>query len=197
MSDVGERMELGAALRVFGGLWPPRILLSSVVGLTALRIWAGAVSWWDLLPVVLVLVLQPFVEWGIHVWVLHARPLGPIRIEGHAARHHAAHHREPKDLRYVVMPLPAMFVGAGIHAAAWWVVCPTVGSWITALWLVTVAAVVYEWVHFLVHVPYQPRGAWLRRLQRHHLLHHHKDDRYWLGVTRLEADRLLGTSPEI
>ncbi len=175
---------------------PPRLLVLTLAGLVAARLYVGGWSPWDLLPVVLVLVLQPAVEWLIHVYVLHAKPLPGLgwRLHAHAARHHTAHHEDPWDLRYVVMPLPAMLIGSGIHAVAWAVVCPTWGSTLTAYVLVTCAALVYEWAHFLFHTSYRPRARWMRRLRRHHVLHHFKNEHYWMGVTRVEGDRWFGTA---
>lgn len=51
----------------------------------------------------------------------------------------------------------------------------------------------YEWKHFIAHVPIKPKtkfGRWVKKL---HLLHHHKNENYWYGVSTPFVDVLFGT----
>jgi hypothetical protein len=50
-------------------------------------------------------------------------------------------------------------------------------------------------VHFLVHTRWRPRWRPYQVLWRNHRLHHYKNEHFWFGVTRLAADRWLGTQP--
>lgn len=158
----------------------------------------GQGSAWDLAMIALVLAAHPFIEWLIHVAILHHRPrtVAGLRWDYHAARYHRLHHRDPWDLRFVLMPLPAMIFGLSAGAVGLWLVTPTTGSWATAMVVVAGAALAYEWVHFLIHTSYRPSGAFYRRLWRLHRLHHYKNENYWLGVTHHVADRVLGTYPD-
>ncbi len=54
----------------------------------------------------------------------------------------------------------------------------------------------YEWTHFLIHTPYQPRGRYYRAIWRNHRLHHYKNERFWFGVTSTFGDRVIGTLPD-
>jgi sterol desaturase/sphingolipid hydroxylase (fatty acid hydroxylase superfamily) len=54
----------------------------------------------------------------------------------------------------------------------------------------------YEWMHFLIHAPYQPRGRWYRSRWRAHRLHHYRNEHYWYGVVSTAADRMFGTAPD-
>jgi hypothetical protein len=149
----------------------------------------------------------PFVEWLIHVYILHSRP---VRVAGRtldvpSAREHRLHHAEPSDLHWVTIPLsvlPVFFVLLlGLSALlAWPVHALTDGSWLALTLSTTCAAYLfvgaYEWTHFLIHCPYRPRTRAFRALHRNHRLHHFKNEEYWFGVTSTVGDRALGTSPD-
>ena len=40
-------------------------------------------------------------------------------------------------------------------------------------------AFAYEWIHYLTHTAYRPRGALYRGMWRYHRLHHFKNENYW------------------
>ena len=190
-----RNLSLRQAFAIFVRQTPPKVLLVAVgIGL-ATRLWRGGFDRWDLVPLVVLPLLHPFVEWLIHVFILHHRPrkIGPFTFDFHAAKHHRAHHVDPWNLKHVVMPLPILFVGAVFANVACWFALPTVGSFHTAMVLVGITAVTYEWLHFLTHTSYRPRGAWYRRIYKFHRLHHFKNENYWMGVTRHFGDRVLGT----
>src|SRR2546421_241600 len=82
-----------------------RAIGTGILALLIVRIMLGDPSWRDGVAVAAMLVIYPFGEWAIHVYLLHARP---IRIRGRkfdsvAARAHRAHHREPNDLEMVLL----------------------------------------------------------------------------------------------
>src|SRR5579864_8729669 len=72
----------------------------------ALRLVLGHFDWRDAVVAAGVLALTPPVEWLIHVYLLHAKP---IRVFGRtwdllAAREHRAHHQRPAKLAGVLIP---------------------------------------------------------------------------------------------
>lgn len=189
-----RELGLDLALRAWLREGPPRALVLATLAALALRLWWGDWGRADLIPLVALPLLQPFVEWGIHVFVLHHRPrrvLG-VPLDFHASRHHRAHHRDPWDLRFTVMPLPALAAGAAATTAIAWLLLPA-GAALTAMAIAAVMAALYEWTHFLIHTSYRPRGPVYRRLWRLHRLHHFKNENYWMGVTRHLGDVALGT----
>jgi hypothetical protein len=150
----------------------------------------------QLLVVAAVVVAQPFVEWVVHVVVLHARPFRVLgrEVDLYQARKHRAHHADPRDLDILLIPLRGHLAGAVVLG----LVClalPDAATRAALVASVAAASLAYEWVHFLVHTDYKPRRAPYRRLYVHHRLHHYRNERYWFGVSRLAADRLLGTAP--
>ncbi|KIG18774.1 putative Fatty acid hydroxylase FAH1P [Enhygromyxa salina] len=188
-----------------GAIWlrelQPKFLLLHLFGWVGYRVYLlgqGDWGWLDLVPVALLLALHPFAEWIIHVFILHHRPrqvLG-LRWDYHAARMHRLHHRDPWDLRFVLMPLPIMVLGLALGAVVFWLLAPTAGVWATTMIATAGIAAYYEWIHFLTHTSYRPKGRIYERQWRLHRLHHFKNERYWMGVTRHLGDLVLGTFPD-
>lgn len=189
---------LWTAIRVFFKFRSPRSFAVVTSLLIAARIWLGGFSAWDLVIVPTILLLQPFVEWLIHVYILHFKPR---RLAGHVldlqvAQFHRAHHRDPWVLEHVFIPTRAGWVGFGVLIAAWYLIMPTPELFASALLGSVLMAFAYEWIHYLTHTAYRPRTEFYRRLWRRHRLHHFKNEHYWQGVTSHLGDRVLGTLPD-
>lgn len=188
------------------GLWlrelQPKFLFAHLLGWIGYRVYLfgqGDWGWLDLLPIVLIVALHPLVEWMIHTFVLHHKPrtiAGGIRWDYHAAKYHRLHHRDPWDLRFILMPLPAMFFGLSLAAVVFRPLCSSPGVWATAMVVTAAIALYYEWIHYLVHTSYRPQGWFYKRQWKFHRLHHFKNERYWMGVTRHLGDFVLGTFPD-
>ena len=191
-------LSLGAAARIFARLPTARCLGAALLISLVCRVRLGLPTWNDGLGIALLVAIQPLVEWLIHVHILHFRPrtVAGVRVDLHAARHHRAHHRDPWDLRYTVMPLPAMAVGAILIAGVVWTLAPSPAEFWTVTATAAGLALTYEWVHYLTHTSYRPRTGHMRHLWKSHRLHHFKNEAYWFGVSRVEADRWLKTSPD-
>jgi hypothetical protein len=182
----------------------PYVLMTALAA-TQLARWGvgGRWGWDDLVAAFAMLALQPFVEWSIHRFVLHAparRVLGLCIDPGVT---HRGHHRAPDDVRkallgtgYAVADSAGLVIGVGGLAAA--------GAWAAGARIFEVAATsaslaivglgAYEWLHLLVHSGYRGRTAWYHRLRTQHRLHHYRDERSWFGITSRLADRVLGTA---
>jgi hypothetical protein len=179
----------------------PKFLLTHLAAWIGFRIYLLAHGDWgahDLIPIAVILLLHPLIEWVIHVFILHHRPrkiLG-LRWDYHAARMHRLHHRDPWDIRFVLMPLPIMVLGMASAAGVSWLLTPTPGMWATAMVVTAAIAAYYEWIHFLTHTSYRPTGWYYKRQWRFHRLHHFKNEHYWMGVTRHGGDFVLQTFPD-
>jgi hypothetical protein len=114
--------------------------------------------------------------------------------EGFSARKHREHHENPQDIDLVLLPKGTV---AGLAAAAalpaW--VAPDRRRGATGAATSLLMLLAYEWIHFLIHSPYRPRGAVYRARWRAHRLHHYRNENYWFGVVGTVADRVLGTAP--
>ncbi len=153
------------------------------------------VSIWQVIGSLLAtLVAYPFVEYGVHRFILHGRFL--YRSPKTAAlwkRIHYDHHQDPNDLRVlfgalsttlptiVVATLPIGFGVAG------WVGMPL------ALATGLGCFMVYELCHCMQHLRVTPKNKFLRRIKRHHLLHHFHNEQGNFGITSQFCDRLFGS----
>jgi hypothetical protein len=185
----------------------PPYLLGAVALALALRIVQGDWSWRDPLLAVGLLAATPFVEWTIHVYLLHSPPINVRgrRLEMLTAREHRAHHEAPGVLNGVLLPVYGVLVFLAMIALVNWLLSFPIGlvlggprlAYATTGVLVSYAILAaYEWTHFLIHAPYKPRGRYFKAIWRNHRLHHFKNERYWFGVTSTIGDRVIGTLPD-
>ena len=177
----------------------PWMIGGVLVAATAARIAVGDWQWTDALVPVVALAAFPFVEWVIHVSILHWRPRRVLGVTADSllARKHREHHADPRDVPLVFIPwqtlvwlLPTL-VAIAVFAFG------RLGLGLTFLVTVATLGMVYEWTHFLVHSDYKPRSRSYRAVWRNHRHHHFKNEHYWFTVTTSgTADRVLGTCPD-
>ena len=192
-------MGLRDAGRQFWAHPSPWIIATMLLGYGVARV---AVGGWHTADAILPLVLLasfPFVEWVIHVFILHFKPfeVAGRTIDPLLAREHRAHHADPRDLPLVFIPwkvylwlVPAL-TAVGVLAFG------RVGLGLTFLVGTAAIGMVYEWTHYLIHSDYRPRTRPYRAVWRNHRLHHYKNERYWFTVTTAgTADRVLRTNPD-
>lgn len=202
MSAVAERTRpaapgLRASLREFATFPTARLLAVILVGCLAVRLALGGWRWRDLVVGVAFVVLQPFTEWVIHVVILHWRPREVFgrHVDLRIGRLHRKHHQQPKDPRYLFIPMRTIRIYAYLDAALLllaWRVRPSIATGVTVAVALTLT---YEWTHWLIHSDYQPRTRLYRGVWRAHRLHHFRNENYWFGVTAHLGDRVLGTYP--
>lgn len=187
-------LRLSDAARIFFRHGSPRILVGFAVYAIAYRVWVGGFSVWDVVLASLQVAVQPMTEWLIHVLVLHARPrrIGPFTFDTRLARDHRSHHTDPHEPRWWFIPIPSgILVFAGVAIVSHLVLPQALAATFTLM--TVLIGLVYEWTHYLCHSTYKPRWRYLKFLVRHHRLHHFKNEHYWMGVTVVGGDRLLGT----
>lgn len=192
---------LWAALKLFVHYPSPRLIFLTALSATLTRLYLGSFGWWDLAIAAAIFVVWPVQEWLIHVFILHFKPfeLFGRRVDLHLASEHRHHHRRPWIVPKIFVPIRAVVVGVllGVPLLLWaWSTLGAIEHALTFLAVYFGFGTLYEWTHFLVHTAYKPKTALYRRLWRNHRLHHFKNEKFWYGVTRLEGDMLLGTSPE-
>lgn len=186
------------ALRYFVQRGSPRILLASSALAISARIALGGWSIWDLVPVAILTAIWPLQEWLIHVYILHFKPFTwrGRTIDFVVPRKHRKHHRDPGDLEILFIPMHTFAYTLPAIALIWFGLAPDVRLALTGICVHFLFSLNYEWIHFLVHTRVVPKSSAYRRLWRNHRLHHFKNEHYWMGVSRIGADRVLGTSPD-
>lgn len=193
----GPADSLGAIAAEFLSLSGPRLLLLTLLVSGAARLSVGRWSLWDAVTVSAVVAFWPVQEWLIHVFLLHAKPftLLGLRLDPIVARNHRNHHRNPWDPLLGITPAHMIWLYIAGLPGVWLLVLP-VPQALSGVAVYFVLALNYEWVHYLIHTSYVPRGWYYRRLWMNHRLHHFKNEQYWYGVTMLSADWLLLTQPK-
>jgi sterol desaturase/sphingolipid hydroxylase (fatty acid hydroxylase superfamily) len=190
--DLG-RMSLGELWFAF--LTAPAIDLYLLLALFCVGYTlAAAAALTLLLPVVAVVLLYPFVWYGLHRFFLHGRWLYRLRFTAALwKRVHFDHHQDPHRLEVLfgapVTTIPTMVivtVPLGYMVAAW---SGAAAAFSTAL-LITC---VYEFVHCIQHLNYKPKSRLVQRLKREHLLHHFHNENGNYGIVSFMPDRLLGS----
>lgn len=188
---------IGRALPIFLAHGSPRVLLVAVFLAIGYRLSLGGWSWWDIAPIAGILAFWPIQEWLIHVNILHYRP---IRFLGRiwdfrVPRSHREHHADPWNYKILFIPMHSYLYSLPILVGLWYLVTPTPQLAWTGIAAHVLLALHYEWIHYLVHTRVRPKTRFYQHLWDNHRLHHFKNERYWFGVTRTEADWLLRTQP--
>lgn len=175
----------------------PRLIAPLLGVALVARLLAGSWSRWDFAVVAAQIAIQPFVEWLIHVYILHWKPrkfLGRT-LDPYVSRKHREHHRDPRDVKWIFIPRPVVFRLIPGMAVLYFLVFRTLDLGLTALAGGLAILLTYEWTHYLIHSRYQPRTALYRYIWRAHRLHHYKNENYWFGVTMHLGDHVLRTFP--
>ncbi|GAB3672677.1 sterol desaturase family protein [Actinocorallia lasiicapitis] len=191
----------GLTLREAAGIFAAhpnaRILLPAAVTAIAARAALGRFTRRDAAVIAATVALEPFVEWLVHVHVLHDRPKmknGELR-ETKIARSHRKHHADPREFGLIFIPnhviLPAV-AGIAVANAA---LIRRPRAVVTGLATSYTLLAAYEWTHFLIHTSYVPKSPLYRKLRRTHQLHHFRNENYWYGIITPLSDKVLNTYP--
>ena len=154
--------------------------------------WLSGVLALHPVPILLGALLFYLSEYGMHRFAFHAPPLSwpPARRLQH--RLHYDHHVEPNRLDLLFLPIwflvPNLAVAAGLFA----LVLGTQAA-ASALFGMMLAIFHYEWVHYVAHIPYQPRTRLGRWIKQYHLRHHFISEKHWFGVSNPTLDGVFGT----
>jgi hypothetical protein len=188
---------LGGAASLFAAQLGPRVMAVYVGLALAARLAIGGFSGRDLLAAAVLIALEPFTEWVIHVFMLHFKPrtLFGRTVDLDVAIKHRAHHADPTDLELVFVPLRMLFTGVPVVWALFLLLGPPEVA-TTLILTSTLMLSLYEWTHFLIHQPYRPKTRYYRAIWRAHRLHHFRNEHYWFGVTVSVGDYVLGTFPD-
>jgi len=192
------RTHCSNAASIFFGTFSAHVLTPLVVATVVIRLALGGWRWWDLGIAGIILGFQPFTEWLIHVFFLHFKPsrIGRWTIDPLGSRRHRQHHADPKILGLVLVPRQILAASVVVEVPLMWAVTPTWRLALTAMATAYSMFLAYEWIHFLIHSSYKPKGRYYRYVYRAHRLHHYRNENYWFGVTVHLADHVLRTFPE-
>lgn len=185
------------ALLVFlfsgSGAWA--LLLGIVGPLVAKTLWWG----WSLLdiPVLAAFVLfRGVIEWCIHAWLYHARPLpfAGLRLASGVSEAHLRHHRDPGDIDTLLITWRGVLAVFIVTFVVSFVLLQNVALALTFVAGFAISGAFIEVVHLICHCQIPHRHPFMRRIVRLHRLHHHVDAGHYFGVSSSLGDRLFGTA---
>ena len=131
-------------------------------------------------------------EYGMHRFAFHAPPLPWPALRKLQHRLHYDHHVEPSRLDLLFLPLwflvPNLAVATALVALVF-----GLEPALSALFGMMLAILHYEWVHYVAHIPYQPKTRFGRWLKQYHLRHHFISEKHWFGVSNPSLDAVFGT----
>jgi len=189
---------LSDARREFWKHPSPWIIATTLVAALAARVAVGDWQITDAIVPVVMIAGFPFLEWVVHVFILHWRPrrVGGVAVDSLLARKHREHHVDPRDVPLIFIPWQSLLWVVATAIAIALLAFPRPGMGLTYLAFLAVLGIGYEWSHYLIHSDYKPKTSVYRAIWRHHRLHHFKNEHYWFTVTSAgTADRVLRTSP--
>jgi fatty acid hydroxylase family protein len=151
-------------------------------------------GWISVKPVLILLgaLLFYLSEYGMHRFAFHAPPLSWPLARKLQHRLHYDHHVEPGRLDLLFLPIwflvPNLAVATGLLALIFGAEAAASG-----LFGMMLAILHYEWVHYVAHIPYQPRTRLGRWIKQYHLRHHFISEKHWFGVSNPTLDGVFRT----
>ena len=131
-------------------------------------------------------------EYGMHRFAFHAPPLSWPWLRKLQHRLHYDHHVEPNRLDLLFLPIWFLVPNLAVATALVALVFGAEPS-LSALFGMMLAILHYEWVHYVAHIPYQPKTRFGRWLKQYHLRHHFISEKHWFGVSNPTLDHVFGT----
>lgn len=195
--QTAKPASLAGALRLFFSQPSPQILLLVTACCVVARLVNGQWHYMDALIAAAILLFWPVLEWLIHVFMLHYKPITFMgrQIDFKLPQTHRDHHADPWAMAHVFIPLHIFPLVAPLIILGALLVLPTSLA-LTYLCVFFALALHYEWCHFLAHIRYCPPLAYYQRRVKLHRLHHFKNESLWWGVSMGAMDSIMGTAPD-
>lgn len=194
---------LPEAVKTFYKFFSPRMLTLWFLVSIGTLVWAVLAGEWSvaaLWGVLAVAVIQPFLEWTLHILVLHDKPrtIGSKTFDTVVAKDHRKHHLDPRNVPTVFIPSRWVIYLILATVVTFGIVFVHFGFGVAATVLVAQSGMglTYEFTHYLIHSDVVAKNPYFKAIKRAHRNHHYRNSTYWLGVTSNVADMLLGTYPD-
>ena len=131
-------------------------------------------------------------EYTTHRFLFHAPPSRWAWLRRLQHRLHYDHHAEPNRLDLLFLPF--WFLGPNLVTTAGLVYLALGAAAVAPVMLGVLMAILhYEWVHYVAHIPYQPRTRFGRWMKQYHLRHHFISEKLWFGVSNPSLDYVYRT----
>lgn len=173
---------------------PCMLVLVLILCLLA-KIFVYSIDLIDCLIVLFFLFFRSFLEWTIHSYLHHARPLPFLgwRVKTPIYRMHIAHHRNPGDIDTFLFGGVSVLAATPILLLTGSLFLGGMNRSLTLTFAFMLCLMIHEVVHVVCHSPIFPRSKFMSRLVATHRKHHFINSRLWLGVSSPLADSSMGT----
>ncbi|HCD59403.1 MULTISPECIES: sterol desaturase family protein [Exiguobacterium] len=174
-------------------LFPDILIMLVLLIAISSYVFAQPFHWSILLFFCLGLIIFSFSEYLTHRFLFHLPP--PKNTFGRKLlkRLHYDHHAHPNELHLLFLPVWYSLPNLSFFVALTYLLMQSVVSTAAAASGLIVMLLVYEWKHYVAHVPLKPRTRFGKWMKKTHLLHHFKNEHYWFGVSNPVGDWLFGT----
>jgi sterol desaturase/sphingolipid hydroxylase (fatty acid hydroxylase superfamily) len=194
---VFDTRDLSEFHRAFARLTEIRLYAAIATACALFAAWRAENLWQIVVPALAVLVAFPVLEYVIHRYILHNKTLCRTALTARIWwRIHYRHHAEPNDAEVILGAPVSLIVAALAASAAIAVPMQSLAAFAAALATGMLCAIVYEYFHSLHHAQVEIASPYLVAMRRHHLLHHHLEEKGNFGITSPLIDFLCGTKYE-
>jgi hypothetical protein len=176
----------------------PNVVAFGLAGLGTLiwHFYLGGWMWLDAVIAAFVIFSWPFMEWRLHIKILHMKPTTLFGKDFYpkAAAKHRQHHIEPWRMELIFL-IPSVLMAIPIVFIVAYLLFPFPQA-LTVCFVGYLMTVQYEWTHFITHTRVQPKSNYYKKVFRNHRLHHFKNERYWYAFGGPWVDTYYGTGPD-
>jgi 4-hydroxysphinganine ceramide fatty acyl 2-hydroxylase len=132
-------------------------------------------------------------EYTTHRFLFHAKPskIGWLLVLQH--RLHYDHHIDPPKLDLLFLPVWFTVPVTVLYFFVYFAITRNTGLAASLMFGSLVALTYYEWVHYVAHIPFNPKTPFGKYIKKYHLWHHYKNEHLWYGVTNPSMDLVMGT----
>lgn len=158
----------------------------------------GQWYWWDVVIIALFFFGRGILEWAIHVWLYHAKPLPVLgwQLKSETSEQHKQHHQNPTDLSRLLITYKGVVALSCLVFFGSALLFQSINMAATMVLGLVVVGVMIEVVHLISHCNIPHKSASIKRLVWLHRHHHKKESDHFYGVSSSLGDRLFGTYPE-
>lgn len=174
------------------GIWMMLFLL--VFGISSKAMMLGWV-WWDAAIIAGFIMFRSIIEWMIHAWLYHARPLPILGLRLHriTSKEHASHHIDPDNMDKLLVTWKGVLAISVSFLFPVWLITGSISLALSAMLGFVLVSIITETVHLIAHSRIPHSSRYISRLVELHRLHHHHHSDACFGVSSPLADRLFGT----
>jgi 4-hydroxysphinganine ceramide fatty acyl 2-hydroxylase len=114
-------------------------------------------------------------EYTTHRFLFHAKPTKVGWLLALQHRLHYDHHIDPPKLDLLFLPVWFTVPVTVLYFFVYFAITRNVGLAASLMFGSLVALTYYEWVHYVAHIPFNPKTPFGRYVKKYHLWHHYKN----------------------